>query len=261
MGMGVPAMGGGLGVIGLIIALLLGGNPLDSGGGGGSAIGPQVQGGSDLSHCQTGADAETNADCRIVAVFNSLEGYWSEYPQAGLRLFSGGVNTGCGQASSSVGPFYCPADRFAYLDLDFFGELQSKFGAEGGDFAEAYIVGHEYGHHIQNVTGQMDKVGNDRQGAESGAVRLELQADCFAGVWAAAAEGDGFITDITDDDIREGLDAAAAVGDDRIQERYQGDIDPHQWTHGSAEQRQRWFTTGYRSGDPNACDTFSAQDL
>jgi len=260
MGMGMPALGGGLGVIGLLITLLLGGNPLD-GGGGGASIGPQGQGGSNLSHCQTGADADTQADCRIVAIFNSLESSWAEYPQAGLRLFSGGVDTACGQASSSVGPFYCPADRFAYLDLDFFGELQSRFGARGGDFAEAYVVAHEYGHHIQNVTGQMERVGNDRQGAESGAVRLELQADCLAGVWAAAAEGDGFITEITEEDIAEGLDAAAAVGDDRIQQRTQGDIDPHQWTHGSAEQRQSWFSTGYRSGDPNDCDTFAARDL
>ena len=264
MGAGAGAIGGGLGIVGLLIVLLLGGNPLDSGGGstGFSTGAPASQ---DLAaECETGADAERQDDCRLVAVVNSVQEYWEGtlqgYAPARTTIFTQGVNTGCGQASSAVGPFYCPTDRGVYLDLAFFQDLQTKFGAQGGDFAEAYVIAHEYGHHVQNLTGQMERVGGDRQGADSGAVRLELQADCLAGAWARGAEDTGFIVDISDDDIAEGLDAAAAIGDDRLQERFQGDIDPHQWTHGSSAQRQRWFQEGYRQG-PNACDTFAARDL
>ena len=266
-GIGAGGIGGGLGVVGLLIALLLGGNPLDGGGGGGSTgFQTQAPANSDLSaECRTGQDANEQDDCRLVAVVNSVQEYWGRtvdgYQPARTTIFTSGVNTGCGQASSDVGPFYCPADQGVYLDLRFFQELQTKFGARGGPFAEAYILGHEYGHHVQNLLGDMEQVGDDRQGAESGAVRLELQADCYAGAWANGAEQTGFVSDISEQDILDGLDAAAAIGDDRLQERFQGDIDPHQWTHGSSEQRQRWFKVGYRSGDPADCDTFAADEL
>jgi predicted metalloprotease len=260
--LGVGTVGGGLGVVGLVIALLLGVNPFD--GGGGSSGNDQVSTHDLAAECQTGADANTNEDCRIVGVVNSVQAYWGEqiqgYQPATTRFFTGAVNTGCGQASSDVGPFYCPADQHVYLDLSFFRELQDKFGAKGGPFAQAYVVAHEYGHHVQHLVGDDQKVGNDREGAESGSVRLELQADCYGGSWAKGAEQTGVIEDITDADIKDALDAAAAIGDDRLQQEFQGDVNPDSWTHGSSEQRVRWFTTGYRSG-PKACDTFAASNL
>ena len=261
-------MGGGLGgIVVLVIALLAGVNPADlmqdPGAGGGNAAG-----GGALEQCRTGADIERNAECRFVAVQNSLEDFWSgefeaagvEYEAATFTTFTGGVNTGCGSASSQVGPFYCPPDRGVYLDIAFFETLQTQLGAQGGDFAEAYVIAHEYGHHVQNLTGQMDRV-KTRQGADSDAVALELQADCYAGVWTNAAtsstdERDALITEITETDIAEAIDAAETVGDDYIQERMQGTVTPETWTHGSSKQRRSWFERGRRSGDPGACDTF-----
>ncbi len=268
-GRGMAIGGGGLGIVGLIIAALLGISPGDLTGGGGAAD-PYANGStvstSDLAErCRTGADADRDADCRVVAIDNSLEDYWSSAVQgfrpASTQIFSGGTSTGCGQASSAVGPFYCPPDEGIFLDLGFFEELRTTYGAKGGDFAQAYVLAHEYGHHIQNLTGQSAKVqAGDRTGPQSGSVRLELQADCYAGVWAANASRSGFVT-FDDTDISEGLSAASAVGDDRIQEKSAGRVDPESWTHGSAAQRQKWFTTGLRSGKPASCDTFGVKTV
>ncbi|WP_026412336.1 KPN_02809 family neutral zinc metallopeptidase [Actinomadura oligospora] len=258
--------GGAVGVVVTIVALVFG---LDLTGGSGShPTGGQRQigSGSNLAaKCRTGADADQSADCRIVGTVNSVQKYWSReftdqgrrYSPAKTRLFSGATQTGCGHATSRVGPFYCPADHRVYLDLSFFDDLQHDFGAKGGPFAQAYVVGHEYGHHIQNLLGTMTRVKANAKGATGGSVRLELQADCYAGAWANHAVSTGFLTRLTRSDISDALDAAGAVGDDRIQKRAQGRVDPEGFTHGTAAQRQKWFSTGYQTGDPSRCDTFS----
>jgi predicted metalloprotease len=261
-GRGAAIGGGGLGVVGLLIALLLGFSPADLGAGGDQLF-PQGGGvvDSDLTErCQTGADADRDEDCRVVGIVNSVQAYWSEalegYSPATTQIFSDATDTGCGSATSAVGPFYCPADQGVYLDLGFFEVLRTQYGASGGDFAQAYVIAHEYGHHVQNLTGQSAKVRRGQEGPQSDSVRLELQADCYAGVWTANAVDTGYLT-VDEADIREGLSAASAVGDDRIQERSAGRVDPESWTHGSAEQRQKWFRTGLSAGDPEKCDTFA----
>jgi hypothetical protein len=272
MGGGLAMGGGGLGLAGIVIFLLF---TFLSGGEGGlggqlSPLEDQRVGQGDTpsevsTECQTGEDANTRQDCRIVGVVNSVQEFWNgvftrsnrEYPYRDTVFFTGQVQTGCGFASSDVGPFYCPSDQQVYVDLDFFDELQSRFGAGGAPFAQAYVIAHEYGHHVQNQLGVLESIRGDRQGPESRAVRSELQADCYAGVWAANAVETGLIAELTQADINEGLDAASAIGDDRIQEQTQGQVNPETWTHGSSEQRRRWFSRGYENGRPAACDTFS----
>ncbi|BBY84104.1 neutral zinc metallopeptidase [Mycolicibacterium pulveris] len=268
------AIGGGVGgLLVLVVALFLGVDP--------STVVPQQQIGTDavdapgfdLSQCQTGADANALAECRVVATGNSLDGVWSQlmpgYTRPQVHLFTRGVDTRCGAATSEVGPFYCPADQTAYFDVDFFNVLKDQFGSSGGPLAQEYVVAHEFGHHIQNLTGALGhSQGPGAAGATGGGVRTELQADCYAGVWAHHAtitkqEGTGvpFLEPLSDKDIADALSAAAAVGDDRIQQKTTGQVNPEAWTHGSAAQRQKWFTEGYRTGDPNACDTFATNDL
>jgi predicted metalloprotease len=269
-GRGLAVGGGGIGVGVLVIYLLF---SLLTGGGGLGQLAPledqQVGQGDNpgvvSEECRTGADANERQDCRIVGVVNSVQAFWAsafersgeQYPNADTVFFTDQVQTACGGATSQVGPFYCPADQLVYIDLGFFDELQSRFGAGEAPFAQAYVIAHEYGHHVQNQLGVLERIGSDRQGPESRAVRAELQADCYAGVWAANAVETGLIEQLSQADINAGLDAASAIGDDRIQEQTQGQVNPESWTHGSSEQRRRWFSRGYEEGSPAACDTFS----
>jgi hypothetical protein len=261
---GLAIGGGGIGVVLFLAYILLGGDP--------SSLGPLLEPGAVTgpgstaiaTDCKTGQDANTRDDCRILGYVNSIQSYWTDtfaasgkqYQPVNTILFSGVTSSGCGTASSSTGPFYCPTDRLVYLDLDFFTELRTRFGAQGGSLAQGYVLAHEYGHHVQDLLGSL-KGGGGGEGAQGESVRTELQADCFAGVWANHAASTKFLEPITAAQIADALDAAAAVGDDRIQQASSGEVNPDTWTHGSSDQRKHWFSTGYQSGDPGACDTFN----
>jgi uncharacterized protein len=257
-GMALPIGGGGglIGVIVLLAYLLLGG--------GGGGFDPSLQPFPAAPTGQPLGDTPDKTDDFVAFVVDDVQDTWTrlfqeagrEYEPTKLVLFEQATQTGCGAASSQTGPFYCPLDRKVYLDLGFFRELRDRFGAPG-DFAQAYVIAHEFGHHVQTVLGINEAVRREQQEnpeqANELSVQMELQADCFAGVWAHSAYAE---QQLSEGDLEEGLGAASAVGDDRIQERTQGRVDPESWTHGSAEQRSTWFRRGFDGGDPNACDTF-----
>ena len=266
-GMGLPigVGGGGLGVVGLIIAVLFASGVFGGGSGGASIPGIELPGMPAQDGTQTGPDPDARQVQFVHFVVDDIQDSWREtfagseqpYEQTKLVIFNQTTPTACGTGSAATGPFYCPADSKVYLDLGFFRELRNRFGAPG-DFAQAYVIAHEFGHHVQNVLGISDEVHRLEQenpdDANEYSIKLELQADCLAGVWAHSASQENLLES---GDLEEGLAAAAAVGDDRIQEQSTGRIDRESWTHGSSEQRVEWFRRGYENGDPNACDTFS----
>jgi predicted metalloprotease len=265
-GMGMPIVGGGIGTLVLaLVVYLLGGDPgvvINN------APAPEQQGRAVPT--QPG-QADAGADF-VSAVLADTEQSWNtlfaqqlkkDYPEPKLVLFSGAVQSGCGMAQSAMGPFYCPLDQKVYIDLQFYADMKERFGAPG-DFAQAYVIAHEVGHHVQNVLGISDQVRDAQQrGGQAQAnalsVRLELQADCLAGVWGHHAQATRKI--LEPGDIEEALGAASAIGDDRLQRQTQGRVVPESFTHGSSEQRMRWFKTGFEGGDMERCDTFRAQTL
>lgn len=279
-GRGGAIIGGGAGgIILLILSLVFGQNltggttsPFDT---------TQIQGGgdttaTDFSQCKTGADANRDDTCRIIGTVNSVQDYWTDalpadvqrqYQEAKTVIYSGSAQSACGTASNATGPFYCPSDQRVYIDASFFDELTSRFGADGGALAQEYVVAHEYGHHVENLLGFLAKGQDGRTGPQSGGVRIELMADCMAGVWANHASttkddsGNTLLKPLSDSDIKSALSAAAAVGDDHIQESSTGRVNRETWTHGSSESRQKWFLAGYEGGTVNQCDTFSTDDL
>lgn len=279
---GIAAGGGGFALlIAIVIALLGGGSGLESLGPileGLEPAGPAAPSGGSAAPLDPASDPDADLFAYMSAVFTDAETVWRDlfssaeldYRDSRLVIFEDATQSSCGGAVEQIGPHYCPLDETVYLDLDFFDQLSRQFGATG-DFAPAYVVAHEVAHHVQNVLGISDQVRDAQQQDPSQAnaisIRLELQADCFAGVWAStlfvdptqsdAVGGEGLI-ELDPGEVVEALEAAAAVGDDRIQQTTTGRIDPEKFNHGTSAQRQEWFDRGYQSGDPNQCDTFSA---
>jgi predicted metalloprotease len=262
-GGGIPIpVGGGVGGIVIVIIIFIVMQFL----GGGSGVG----GGTGQGGGPAGSLDPKDTQAQFInTVTVDVQKFWDQafaasnedYPEAVTVIFANGTQTGCGVASSATGPFYCPADKKVYLDPGFFDELASRFGAPG-DFARAYVIAHEYGHHVQDVLGTMDQVQQQQTSSNANelSIRLELQADCLAGMWAnwvSTHPDQSDVESITDQDVSDGLKAAAAVGDDRIQEQATGTIDKESWTHGSSEQRMKWFNNGFKQGTMDSCDTFS----
>ncbi len=266
-GIGTPAGGGLVGVLLIVVVIAI--YVFLSGSGGGNAGTPNGPLSTNLASCQTGADANNREDCRIVGYVNSVQAYWQQqfatsgkqYTDAQTTLFTDSYQTGCGLASAQTGPFYCPEDKNVYLDLSFFDVIDTELGGTSAPLAQAYVIAHEYGHHVQDIEGRLLSAQDGDTGPTSNSVRIELQADCYAGVWAAHAVDTGYIEPITQSEINDALTEAKAVGDDWIQQRTGGQVNPDGWTHGSSEQRVNWFSTGYKGGDPADCDTFSTNNL
>lgn len=291
-GMVLGGGGGCLSVIVLLVVLFLNGGlgggdgqqtPADPGQAqptmnrGGVGGGGQL-GSDQFSDCRTGADANRDARCRVIGTVNSVQDYWSkalpaqsngryEWQPTKTILYQGQTRSDCGQASNEVGPFYCPIDRQVYIDASFFDLLTRQFGADSGALAQEYVVAHEYGHALQDQLGLLERAQQDPKGPESGGVRIELMADCLAGMWAKDASttkdanGNTLLEPLTQQDIDSALSAATAVGDDQIQKKSQGRVSPENFTHGTADQRRRWFMTGYTKGSLNACNTLNARSL
>jgi predicted metalloprotease len=278
---GIPIPIGG-GKIGLIVTLVIVVGMLCLGGGLGSNLlggksGDQQADNSSLEKkcAASNANRFQDVDCRNLLYINSIQAFWkvempaafgAQYQSATTRFFSASVNTGCGAADSGVGPFYCPADKHVYIDLTFYNELSNRFGASG-EFAAPYVLAHEYGHHIQDLVGTEAKMRQlqqrDQANANQYSVMLELQADCYAGVWAKGAtgttdaSGQKLFKSITAQDIQEAVDTAASIGDDTIQKKAGQEVDQDKFTHGTSAQRQQWFKQGYNTGEPKQCDTFN----
>jgi uncharacterized protein len=277
-GLGGMMPGGGRGIVGLIVTLIVllagggyGASQVLGGGGGG--------GGGDNTNLNQECASDNpnrlqNLDCRNALYINSIQNFWQgelprvdgeQYQPVKTVFFSQQTQTGCGAADTGVGPFYCPQDKLVYIDLTFYQELTDQFGAKG-EFAQPYVLAHEYGHHVQDLLGTLPKVDSAEQRdpgqANRYSVMLELQADCYAGVWAAHATqtrdqaGHPIFTKVTQQDIQNAVNTAGAVGDDAIQRKMGGGVDESKFTHGSSADREKWFSTGFRSGDPKSCDTF-----
>ena len=272
----IPTGGGGRIGMGTIVIILIfvlvstcTGNGIIPGDGGADST---TTGTTSDRSCRTGEDANASQDCAIDLITNSVQAYWSQaylqqvgQPYQNVRTvkYSGQTSSACGTASSAMGPFYCPNDQLVYIDTSFMQDmLQGQLGAKGGPFALAYVIAHEYGHHVQDQLGVLGRM-RTQQGAKSDSVKTELMADCLAGTWArraqttTAAAGNPIIEDLTQDDIARAIDAAQAVGDDRIQKQSSGRVNPEAWTHGSSEQRVHWFNVGLKEGTLEACDTFA----
>lgn len=275
-GRGIAIGGGGIGAIVIaVIYLMMGGNPADLVGGGTSGSGGYSQQQEDVGTC-TAEQANTDQECRLSATAQALDAYWAqalpeqagiEYVPPGVTSFSGAVDTGCGSATSATGPFYCPADQTVYEDVSFYAELE-RMGATGGNLSEMYVTAHEFGHHIENQLGWFERADRSGTGAESDSVRIELAADCLAGMWVGHAAttvdpdtGVTFLEPISKQELNDAISAAEAVGDDSIQENAGMEVNPEAFTHGTSEQRVDWFTRGYQGGTIQECNALEAARL